>query len=343
MRICVIGECDNNNDEGMKKTTYYVSRGLSIKHEVLLVNPKDVSSKSFWLSIKRFSPQIIHYIPGPSIFSFIILKMLSVYCSNAITVMSAMHPAFYGLNGLRYGLYNAISSLLSPLIPILKPNLVLTQSYKSNAMFSKAGCITKFLPSGVDTDKFVPVSDSKKSKLRTKYEIDTDKFIVLHVGSVKKWRNVEILKRLQVENTQMLIVGSTSTGVDDTLQSKLIEQGCLVWTNYIKNIEEIYGLSDCYIFPTMEDKIGSIEMPLSVLEAMSCNLPVISTKFGALSKVFQEGDGLIFASNEEDFQNALATFILGRTKIKTRDKIIQYSWPNVIEKLEGIYEQLLYG
>ena len=72
------------------------------------------------------------------------------------------------------------------------------------------------------------------------------------------------------------------------------------------NIEEVYALSDCYVFPTPPmNKINSIEIPLSVLEAMACNLSVITTKFGALPKVFEEGDGLIFVDDGEDGERAI--------------------------------------
>ena len=63
-------------------------------------------------------------------------------------------------------------------------------------------------------------------------------------------------------------------------------------TEYITHLEEIYALSDCYVFPTT-DRRYCVEMPLSVLEAMSCNLPMLTTRFGALPGVFEEASGLI--------------------------------------------------
>ena len=110
--------------------------------------------------------------------------------------------------------------------------------------------------------------------------------------------------------------------------------------HYIDSIEEIYSLSDCYIFPTT-NKIASIEFPLSVLEAMASNLPVISTKFGALPRVFSEGEGLIFTDNENDFQNHLDYIKNYNRNVNTRSKILTYSWENVANKLEDIYIKLI--
>ena len=340
MRICIIGDGTGNIDEGMKKAALHLSQELSRNHQVLLVNPKRVFSKSFWRSIKNFNPQIVHYIPGPSIISFMIVKALAYYCRNIKTVMSAMHPGFYGYRGLFYGPYNAFSSISKNLIPLLKPNLILVQSPQSERMFTKLGCKTQFLPNGVDTEKFIPVSQANKKELRRKYSINEGKFVILHVGSIKRWRNVRLLKKLRYDNNQVLIVGSTSTGRDKGLCQELERDGCLVWTGYVKNIEEVYALSDCYVFPTMEEKIGSIEMPLSVLEAMSCNLPVIATRFGALPRTFDEGDGLIFANKEDNFHQGIGIIKGGHLAVKTRDKALAYSWEDVAKRLEEIYEQI---
>lgn len=340
MRICIIGDCAGNIDEGMKKVALHLSQELPQNHQVLLVNPRRVLSKSFWKDIKGFEPQIVHYIPGPSIISFMIVKALATYCGNVKTVMSAMHPAFYGLRGFLYSPYNAFSSVSKNFIPLLKPNLILVQSPQSEKMFTKLGCKTRFLPNGVDTEKFIPVSHTTKKELRRRYSINEGKFVILHIGSIKRWRNVGLLKKLQYDNNQVLIIGSTSTGRDKGLCQELQEQGCLVWTEYVEHIDEAYALSDCYVFPTMDDKIGSIEMPLSVLEAMSCNLPVITTRFGALPRAFDEGDGLIFAQKEEDFHQGVEVIKGSHLAVKTRIKALPYSWENVASKLEKIYEQI---
>lgn len=341
MRICIIGDCAGNIDEGMKKTAFHLNRELSQNHQVLLVNPRRVLSKSFWKDIKGFNPQIVHYIPGPSIISFVIVKAVASYCKNSRTVMSAMHPAFYGLRGFSYSPYNAFSSIFKLLIPLFKPTLILVQSGQSEKMFTELGCSTRFMPSGVDTEKFIRVSHTTKKELRQKYDIDERKFVILHIGSIKKWRNVGLLKKLQKGNNQVLIIGSISTGRDNGLCQELQKEGCLVWTGYAENIEEVYALSDCYVFPTMADKIGSIEMPLSVLEAMSCNLPVISTRFGALANVFEECDGLIFAKNADDFCQGIERIKDGNIEIETRKQVLAYSWENVAKRLEEIYEQTL--
>ncbi len=339
LRICLVADYSGYTDEGMKKMASYLAQELSKHHKVKTMNIKNMLSTSFWREIRQFQPQIIHYIPGPSILSFSITKELRLYSSPAArTVMSATHPSFYGLRGFYYGPYYALSSFLMPLIPLLKPDLVLVQSRRTEEMFRKLGCKTKFLPGGVDVEKFVLVSPETKRRLREKYGLDTEIFSVLHVGSFRKWRNVQALARFKGEDTQVLILGNT-TKIEKSVYHYLEKNGCLVWDEYVENIEEFYQLADCYVFPTTDSR-GSIEMPLSVLEAMACNLPVIITRFGALEQMFQPGEGVVFCETVDELSLALDKIKGSDLNIKTREKVMPYSWNNIAETLGGMYLEL---
>lgn len=331
MKICIIGEYSGNLEEGMRKTTFYLREELSKRHKVLALEIKKIFSRGFLGEIKEFNPQIIHYVHGPSVKSFIIVKAIAFYCGDTKTVMSATHPASFRFS--------------KAIIPFIKPDLVLTQSDERERMFIDLGCKTKFLPGGVDNEKFVPVSNDVKEELRDKYGIDNDKFVILHVGSIKKGRGIEIFKKIgiETEENQVIIIGNRSMGIEKYLYQSIKESGCNVWVKYFKNIEEIYALSDCYVFPTPPmNRINSIEIPLSVLEAMSCNLPIITTRFGALPRVFREGEGLFFAENEKEILDVLEKIKKG-VKVKTREMVLPYSWENIAKRLEEIYSKVTNG
>jgi len=168
--------------------------------------------------------------------------------------------------------------------------------------------------------------------------------VVLHVGHLSKRRNLQLLARLQktFNDIQVVVVGSTYVDKDQAIYRELIESGCKVIEGYVPNVEELYALSDCYVFPV---KWGdSINIPLSVLEAMSCNLPVISFKYPALS-IFEEGNGLYFVENEYELLKKVEEVkdLLSHNKIeiKTREKVLSYSWENLVKRLEDLYFRLL--
>ena len=342
MRVCLVGSFKGNCDEGMKRVASHLKVKLSENHEVLVVDAKGLLSRSEFRALRDFNPDIVHYVPGPSILSFLAVKAVKLRCREAKTVMSAMHPAFYGIRGLTAGSPYALSFLLGPLVPFLRPDVVLTQSHESERAFVGMGCRTVFFPCGVDVDKFAPVSKATKKRLREKYQINETKTVLLHVGHIRGERNIELLPTLQSAENQVLIVGSTTTGGDRQMVRKLESEGCLVWTTYIENIEEVYALADLYVFPTSK-RIGSIEMPLSVLEAMSSNLPVVSTRFGALPRVFSEGESLAFADSGSDFYESVQRLKRSAAEPRTREKVLPYSWDRIAKELEEIYWGLCDG
>jgi glycosyltransferase involved in cell wall biosynthesis len=77
------------------------------------------------------------------------------------------------------------------------------------------------------------------------------------------------------------------------------------------------------------------------MEAMACNLPVVSTRFGALPRVFPEGGGLFFVDKPEDIPRYVEELGSSSVEIKTREKVLPYSWESIVDRLERIYEGLL--
>jgi glycosyltransferase involved in cell wall biosynthesis len=322
IKICLIGHLSGSPDEGVRNLAYCLGRELGKKHQVKTLS---ISDPFVWKKVRAFRPDIIHYVISPSASGLAISRFLSLLNPSAKTALSAPHPA-----GLRW----------VPWLKLMKPGLTLVQSVYSEKKFRDWGFRTHFLPNGVDIRRFVPAAGDKKKSLREKYKVPPDKFIILHMASLVKGRNLEVFKTMQAApQNQVLIIGRISESRHEGLRRELEASGCLVQVEYFPHIEEIYALSDCYVFPTLDSRC-CIETPLSVLEAMSCNLPVIATPFGALPGIFKEGDGFIFSRQDSDFRQAVETIKKGDRPVKTREMVLPYSWERIVEQLEAIYNTL---
>jgi glycosyltransferase involved in cell wall biosynthesis len=325
MRICFVSHFNSNKgtgDIGTKNVAINLADTVSKHHEVIKIDIKDLGS---WKKARDFKPDIIHFVLAPTTFGFITAKIFSSFFKESKVVMSAPNPtlSFRGL------------------VSHFKPDLILTQSVESENMFKDWGFQTAFLPNGVDIDRFVPVNSKLKDNLRVKYGIEKNKFIILHIGPIIHKRGIDLLMDLQNRDRQVIVVGRK--GYDKTLLNKLKKRNIRVMLDYLENIEDFYSLSDCYVFPTNPAERGaSIEIPLSVLEAMSCNLPVITSKFGGLTRAFREGDGLFFVNNDNETFRVVDIIRNDKVKVNTRHKVSPYSWNGVVEKLNDIYEESLY-
>lgn len=331
MNICLIGDYSSNLDEGLKNIAHYTANELSKKHNVATLNIKKPFDLDFIRNVLTFKPDVIHYFTGPTLASFIVLKLIGFRWNKSKKIISALHPKSF----------KAISSdkKFLKLAGFLRPDLILVQESMSKQLFESIGYKTKLIHNGVDINKFSPVDNEEKIALRKKYGIDQNKFVLLHVGHLSRVRNLQIFESLQRNDQQVVIVGSTYLGEDIDLYKSLTEKGCIVYKGYCKNVNELYALADCYIFPV--DKGNSIFMPLSVLEAMSCNLPVISTKFEGLINAFSNGGGLFFEDDVKYYPEILSDIRKGVLEITTREKVSKYSWENIAEELTGCYSLLL--
>ena len=339
MRICLI--VDNSKpDEARKVITINLFNYLSKNHDVFIADLKNIYSFSFWLKIKKFSPDVVHYVPGASPLSFIICKILQCYLRRKpkIIISVLLHP----FHGTLYSPYYALSYLLKWSIPLFKPDLLVVQTRDAYNTFKNYKIKLKIqILSGVDLQLFAPVSESKKVILRQKYNIDQKKSVILHVGSIRKWRSVHILRNILIDHSfQLIIVGRPSGKFEKEIADDLTKNGCILFNQYLQNINEIYALSDCYVFPTTTP-IGSIDIPLSILEAMATNLPIISTEFGGLPEIFDEGIGFQFIKSLDEIDLKLKDLQKFGFNAKTRNMIMNFSWSEIGREIEKIYEDVI--
>lgn len=324
MRICLIGDITGNIDEGMKKMSYHIYDTLSKNAEVIILNPYSILTLGFWRNLIQFKPEVINYMTGPSLKSLFFMKIISIFSIKSTKIITVSHPKIK----------------FKSLVPLLKTKYAIVHSEKTNIMFSNYGFKTEFIPNGVDTDKFVKPSYEMKMYLRKKYSIPENKYVILHVGNILAGRNIVVLKGLQKDNNQVIIVGSTSIDVNVSILNELKDKGCIVITDFIEDIHELYQLADCYIFPVL-DEIRAIECPLSVLEAAACNLPIISTKFGGLQHIFEEKDGFYFVDTVSEIDPLVEKVKINVSNINTRSQVKEYSWKNIGSNYLSFYEKIL--
>lgn len=335
MRIAFLADLRGNNDEGMKNTGFHLQHILSLRHDVQALNIYDVFSSRLWRELLGFRPEIVHYIPGPSIASLMIMKLVKLR-SGATTIVSALRPTFYGWKGLTYAPVDSLSTLGTPAIPLLRPDLLLVQSEKTRRFFNRRGCRTQYLPSGVDISRFHAIPEADREGLRDKLGLPRDKFVLLHVGHLNRRRNVQSLAAWQSEETQVVIVTGGTVAAEEDLGHELLGSGCIVRRGFCEWVEEYYQAADCYVFPTRDER-GCIEMPLSVLEAMATNLPVASTKFAALPEAIPPGDGLAYYNNDAELGAFLRQIRRKSIAVNTRHKVAPFGWESIARQLEDIY------
>ncbi len=351
MRIAIISEqVFGVPDEGMKNFALKLFEALEQQHDmtgIAVFNKSEVGeSKKFicicsnrlfinrklYTVLRQARPDLIIYSSAScgNFFALLRMKILKRYVPDAKIAVIVFQPARY-------------NRFLKPFLPFLMPDFIFSQTPKSKDIFSFAKDKVFFLPSGVDTFKFVPVDLKTKEMLRIRYGFSKNDYIILHVGHVNGNRGVGMLAEIsKTMDCKVLLVGSTSTLADENLVRELNEAGVQVINRYFHRIEEIYQMADLYIFP-VQNEDASIGVPLSVLEAVACNIPVLSTPFGGLPVMFKEGNGFYFFKGEQELINKLNLLKRNVAACNNRQMVLPYDWKRIGEMILETTEQFRGG
>ncbi|MCK5613808.1 glycosyltransferase family 4 protein [Candidatus Pacearchaeota archaeon] len=345
MRIAILSEeVFGVQDEGMKKFTLKLFDVLSPEHDVIgiAVSHNDqlnipnkfthICSNRLFINsrlctlLRQARPELIIYSSAScgNFFAMLRMKILKQYVPEAKIAVIVFQPAQY----------NRLEALF---LPVLMPDYIFSQTPKTKDVFPLATEKVFFVPTGVDTQKFIPVDSKTKGVIRNRYGFNSQDFILLHVGHINRNRGVRLLA-IAAKNIEakVILAGSTSTSADKELLKELTDAGVIVLRHYFPEIEQLYQMADLYLFPVSNED-ACTGVPLSVLEAMACNIPVVSTRFGGLPVMFKEGDGFHFYNLKMgeliDKLNVLKDLNIN---CKNRQLVLPYDWNRIGEMIIDI-------
>ncbi len=326
-------------DEGIKNVTINLFREIrNAGHSVQTVSVDGAGSPEFPLLsldgvnralfsrrlsrlIRAFAPDRVCYVPTASMTSaaFLRSRVLRRHSKGAPLTMILLQPR-------RLAWWGKTISTLWP------PDLVLAFSSSTAALLSHLGARVVRVSVGIDALRFSPLEPERRERLRAELGIPSDHKVVLHVGHLHRNRNLEPLKALQdLEQLQVLLVAS-SVKQDPDFAGELLRSGVRILQGQVPPVELIYGLSDLYVFtsppPSIPERSSAIDLPLSVFEAMACDLPVVTTRFGGLPDLFAEAPGFRYLSDpfEDAEWKKKVSDALQEDPGANRQKVLPYTW-----------------
>lgn len=116
---------------------------------------------------------------------------------------------------------------------------------------------------------------------------------------------------------------------------------------WVKDTPKIEMLNKCqvYLLPSYNEGL-----PISILEAMSYSMPIISTKVGGIPQVVEDNKNgfLIEPGNKEQIYSSIKFFIDNPDKIveygnNSSEMVKRFYMESVLTKLKSIYNELIYN
>lgn len=214
------------------------------------------------------------------------------------------------------------------------------------------GKITLIEGSGVDTEKFRPLSKQERNKLRKAYRIPPNSMVILFAGRITKIKNLPLLLRafkvvLNNEPLARLVIagnGPELTRLESLAESLNISQEVIFLGEVPpERMPEVYNIADVFAITSFSEASPNV-----VREALACGVPVVSVDVGDVRQVINHPlIGRIVTSYEPDeFAQALIEMLKVKEKkekiIKklARKKALEYSIKKIAEKYCNIYKDL---
>ena len=231
----------------------------------------------------------------------------------------------------------------------VKPSLqrasaIIVPSDFLQTVFARYGVSVQVVPNIIDLDRFTAAWQPRRSSaphlivtrnLEPIYDIPT---------ALRAFQRV----RAVFPQARLSIAGSGPMQAELVrVTAELRLSAAVTFTGRLDNeqIATLYHSADLMLNPSLADN-----MPISVLEALACGVPVVSTNVGGVPFLLEEGRTALLVPPGEDQPMAEAAIGL-LTDIPLAQALSaagialvqQFTWPRVREQLLSVYNRILLG
>ncbi len=180
----------------------------------------------------------------------------------------------------------------------------------------------------------------------------TGEKLVCHVSNFRPVKRVidvlEVFARVaRVIPSRMVMIGD---GPDRSRAEAFCRQegiaGRVFFVGNVPNLEEILGAADLFLLPSESESFG-----MAALEAMACEVPVISTSTGGVPEVVTDGEsGFLLPVGDVESMAARAIEILGDERLQRRMgaagrtvAVEKFDVVRVVPRYREVYERAIAG
>ena len=198
------------------------------------------------------------------------------------------------------------------------------------------------------SEHFKPVTNTEElQRVKQKYNLPDKYFFFL--GNTDPKKNTkgtlkafsDFLKQTR-SSYKLVMLDYDKTELNKLLveieDTKLINH--IILTGYVINTDlpAIYSQCDVFLYPSLRESFG-----IPMLEAMSCNVPVITSNTSSMPEVSGEAAHIVNPFNPEEITQGLIEIINNQTYRKSLcdkgfERSQQFSWNNMAKDYLGLYE-----
>lgn len=280
--------------------------------------------------IRKYKPVIVHSNLSSVLYMLLPICISGIKTKHLLTVHSMGYRIF---SGLRFKLIRFCFKhrLVVPvaICDTVKQSVMDSYSLKESAV----ECVYN----GVDTNRFTKTHKQERS----------DYLTFVSVGTLYPIKNQQLLINAfalvirEYPIARLVLVGDGE--LRDELQKLVEKLGLMASVNFVGNQSDVLPyLNEADVYCASSVVEG---LPISVLEAMSCSLPIITTPAGGVVDIVKDGiNGYITEQNHEDYSKKMVALIRNRDmrmsmSQKSREMSLNYGIEKCASGYESLYEK----
>jgi glycosyltransferase involved in cell wall biosynthesis len=206
------------------------------------------------------------------------------------------------------------------------------------------------IPTGIDTDHFAP---GDRQEACRRLGLPADRLIVGIVATIRSWKGhvylIDALSELpQKEQTLLLVVGDGPSR--HFVEERIVQRGLAGSVRMVgqqRDVAPWLQAMDVFALPSYANE----GVPQSIMQAMSCGLPVVSTHVGSVDEAAtHEKTGLLVAPKDATALGAALERLLADPSLRRRmgeagrrAATADFTFSRMIDRMEEVFYRAVRG
>lgn len=243
-----------------------------------------------------------------------------------------------------YPIEKGLASYTDCLITINQEDYALAMKHRF-----KAERIKRVHGVGVDTERFKPAKEFHKQNLKMQFGYKPGDFLMFYAAEFNKNKNQQLLLhslallKNEVPHAKLLLAGSGPLMEDCrklAVQLGIVEM--VHFLGYRTDIAALLPMCDIAVASSLREGL-----PVNIMEAMACGLPVIATDNRGHRELINTINGYVISSKDNQLfasqilELAKSRNLRKKNGIENMNRVKKYSIPEVGAELSEIYKQYI--
>jgi glycosyltransferase involved in cell wall biosynthesis len=214
------------------------------------------------------------------------------------------------------------------------------KNYLDRLKINRNKCVVLY--NGIDKNNFNSLSPEIKIEVKKKLHIKESEKVFVNVATIHEIKGhiylIKAIAKIPQEHRKelkFLFVGAGSPNNLLDIAKKLNIDHNIMFIGQLRNSEVIKILksSDIFIMPSLMEGL-----PISMLEAMCCGLPVIASNIGGIPEIVMDNGILVPPKNSEKLKDAIVTMLekfefYSDKASNAKERIIKkHNWENITDQ-----------